>query len=228
MRLTVGHALTMTLGLEWDEINRPYTDPANSEIAMENASDRYRFILERPIVAEPGSSWTYSGGAVALIGALIARGTGKKLPEFAREELFEPLGISAFEWNAGEDGVASAASGLRLKPRDLLRIGTVVLAEGKFGDRQVIPRDWLSKSFQPVAPSFEGLEYGCLWFLGKALLSGKPRRWMGGFGNGGQRLWMMPDADLALVVTAGDYNSPDSWVSPTRVWREIVLANLAR
>jgi hypothetical protein len=41
-------------------------------------------------------------------------------------------------------------------------------------------------------------------------------------------LWMMPDADLALVVTAGDYNSPDSWVSPTRVWREIVLANLAR
>jgi CubicO group peptidase (beta-lactamase class C family) len=228
MRLTVGHALTMMLGLEWDEINRPYTDPVNSEIAMENASDRYRFILERPIVAEPGSSWTYSGGAVALIGALIARGTGKKLPEFAREALFEPLGISAFEWNAGEDGVASAASGLRLKPRDLLRIGTVVLAEGKFGDRQVIPRDWLSKSFQPVAPSFEGLEYGCLWFLGKALLSGEPRRWMGGFGNGGQRLWIMPDADLALVVTAGDYNSPDSWVSPTRVWREIVLANLAR
>src|SRR4051794_20204893 len=63
-RLTIGHALTMTLGLEWDEIDRPYTDPANSEIAMENARDRYRFILERPIVSDPGKGWTYSGGAV--------------------------------------------------------------------------------------------------------------------------------------------------------------------
>ena len=228
MRLTVGHALTMTLGLEWDEISRPYTDPANSEIAMENARDRYRFVLERPVVAEPGTRWTYCGGAVALIGALIARGTGKKLPEFAREALFEPLGISAFEWNAGEDGVPSAASGLRLTPRDLLRIGTVVLAKGEFGGRQVIPQVWLSKSFQPAAPSFEGLDYGCFWFLGNAPAFGEPRQWMGGFGNGGQRLWVMPDADLAIVVTAGDYNSPDSWVSPTRVWREIVLAHLVR
>src|SRR5262249_3781630 len=104
MRLTVGHALPMTLGLAWDEIDRPYTDPANSEIAMENAADRYRFVLERPIVAEPGTRWTYSGGAVALIGALIARGAGKPLPEFAREALFEPLGISAFDWAAGQDG----------------------------------------------------------------------------------------------------------------------------
>lgn len=51
------------MGLEWDE-ERPYTDPANSEIAMERASDRYRFILDRPIVAEPGGRWIYSGGAV--------------------------------------------------------------------------------------------------------------------------------------------------------------------
>lgn len=90
-RVTVAHTLNMTMGMEWDE-NRPYTDPANSEIAMENAPDRYRFILERPIVGEPGQSWTYSGGAVALIGALIERGSGKPLPEFAREALFEPLG----------------------------------------------------------------------------------------------------------------------------------------
>jgi CubicO group peptidase (beta-lactamase class C family) len=195
---------------------------------MENAPDRYRFILERAVVAEPGTRWTYSGGAVALIGALIARGAGKPLPEFAREALFEPLGIPTFEWAAGEDGVPSAASGLRLRPCDLLRIGTVVLTKGRFGGRQVIPQDWLSRSFQPAAPSFEGLDYGYLWVLGKAPALGGPQRWMGGFGNGGQRLWLMPEADLAVVVTAGDYNSPESWVSPTRVWREIVLANLVR
>ena len=65
--LTMSARLNMTLGMEWDE-QRPYTDPANSEIAMENAPDRNRFILDRPFVAAPGERWIYSGGAVALVG----------------------------------------------------------------------------------------------------------------------------------------------------------------
>ena len=69
--LMIEHVLTMTMGLEWDE-GRPYTDPANSEIAMEAAPDRYRYILDRPIVAEPGERWIYNGGGTALLGRLIA------------------------------------------------------------------------------------------------------------------------------------------------------------
>jgi CubicO group peptidase (beta-lactamase class C family) len=68
-----------------------------------------------PIVAEPGARWIYSGGAVALLGKLIADGTGKSLPEFAREGLFAALAIDSFEWAAGPDGTPSAASGLRLR-----------------------------------------------------------------------------------------------------------------
>lgn len=71
-RITIRHALTMTLAMEWNE-NAPYTDPANSEIAMEQAPDRYRFILDRPILAKPGRGWIYSGGAVALVGKIIER-----------------------------------------------------------------------------------------------------------------------------------------------------------
>jgi CubicO group peptidase (beta-lactamase class C family) len=123
-RLTIAHALTMTLGMAWDE-QRPYTDPANSEIAMENAPDRNRFILERPFVAAPGERWIYSGGAVALLGHLIAKGFRRTLPDFARQALFAPLGITTFEWAEGQDGIASAASGLRPRPRDLLRIGNL-------------------------------------------------------------------------------------------------------
>jgi hypothetical protein len=136
------------LGMEWDE-ERPYTDPENSEIAMENAPDRYRYILERPFIAKPGERWIYSGGSVALIGALIERGTGKSLPEFAREALFEPLGITSFEWSAGRDGVASAVSGLRLAGRDLLRIGELILRNGEWGDRRIIAQSWIEASFQP-------------------------------------------------------------------------------
>ena len=59
-RMTVFHALSMTLGTEWNE-NLPYTDPRNSETAMDRATDRYRYVLERPFVAQPGSRWNYNG-----------------------------------------------------------------------------------------------------------------------------------------------------------------------
>lgn len=224
-KLTVEHALTMTLGMEWDE-SRPYTDPENSEIGMENAADRYRYVLERPFVAEPGAQWIYSGGSVALVGALIEQGTGKSLPDFAREALFEPLGISVFEWSAGQDGVASAASGLRLTARDLLKIGRLVLGKGLFEGHRVVSEGWIDGSLRPIVPTGDGLHYGRLWFCGEALALGEDRRWFAGFGNGGQRLWLMPEADLAAVVFCGHYNIWDAWMTPTRIWREIVLANL--
>jgi CubicO group peptidase (beta-lactamase class C family) len=228
-RLTIAHALTMTLGMEWDE-QRPYTDAANSEIAMENAPDRIRFVLDRPIVVEPGTRWIYSGGAVALLGALISRGSGKTLQEFAREALFEPLGISVFEWTTGRDGVASAAAGLRLRGRDLMRIGALVLADGRWNGRCIVSRDWLAASFSAGIPTGDGLEYGRLWFLGDAPVPAFAgvRKWIGGFGNGGQRLWLMPDAELAVVIFSGNYNARDGWVTPTRIWREIVTANLRK
>ncbi len=64
---TIYNALTMTMGTDWDELNAPYSDPTNSEIAMDTAPDRYRFILGAPVVMEPGKRWIYSGGATALL-----------------------------------------------------------------------------------------------------------------------------------------------------------------
>jgi CubicO group peptidase (beta-lactamase class C family) len=232
-RLTIVNALTMTMGFAWDE-QRSYADPANSERAMEEAPDRYRYILDRPIVAAPGTRWIYSGGAVALVGALIARGTGTTLPEFARRVLFTPLGIETFDWAQGSDGVVSAASGLRLRPRDLLRIGTLVLAQGQWGEQRIVSRRWLDASFKPVIATgggnLAGIDYGRLWYLGRGTtpaLAG-PRRWMAAIGNGGQRLWLMPDAGLAVAICCGNYNAPDQSVTPVRIWRDIVLANLQR
>ena len=73
-RWTVHHVLSMTMGTDWDELSIPYTDPANSEIAMDRAPDRYRYVLGGPIVMEPGKRWTYNGGATALLGRIIAKG----------------------------------------------------------------------------------------------------------------------------------------------------------
>jgi CubicO group peptidase (beta-lactamase class C family) len=115
-RLTVRHALTMTLGTQWDEFSFPYSDPRNSEIAADRAEERHRYILEQPIIESPGLRWSYNGGATALLARLITKGTGRSLPEFAREALFEPLGITHTDWKLSADGDVIAASGLRMTP----------------------------------------------------------------------------------------------------------------
>lgn len=225
--VTIAHALSMSMGLEWDE-SQPYTSAANSEIAMEQAPDRFRFILDRPVVQPPGQTWTYSGGAVALVGALITRGTGRSLTDFAHETLFEPLGIADYHWMRGADGVESPASGLRLTTRGLLAIGRMLVDGGRHGDRQVVPAAWIDAAFTQAIRTADGLGYGRLFFLGQDSIPalGGSTLWIGGFGNGGQRLFLLPDANLACVIFAGAYDQPDNWVTPTRLWREIVVRNL--
>src|SRR2546423_349415 len=93
------------LGVEWRE-GLPSNSPANAEIAMELAPDRYRYILERPILEPPGARWAYCGGAAALLGRLIADGTGRSLPQYGQAVLFAPLGIGSFEWMTGGGGGA--------------------------------------------------------------------------------------------------------------------------
>jgi CubicO group peptidase (beta-lactamase class C family) len=210
---TVEHALTMTLAFEWDE-SPPYTSAANSEIAMELAPDRYRFVLDRPITGEPGREWSYCGGASALLGRLVAKGSGMSLPEFARETLFGPLGIDRFEWMAGDDGEPSAASGLRLTPRGLARIGQVILGDGL----GVVPSTWLAEALRPRVSTSWGSNYGYQWYL----TSAGPHRTVTAMGNGGQRLFVLPGLDLAVAVTAGDYDAADQSATPDAVLAEVL------
>jgi CubicO group peptidase (beta-lactamase class C family) len=225
-RLTVEHALTMTLGLEWNE-DLPYTSPDNSEIAMEFAPDRYRYVLERPIVEEPGTTWLYCGGATALLAKLIAKGVGLPLEDFARERLFEPLGIDVFEWMRGADGEASAASGLRLTPRDLARIGQTVLGDGDWEGRQLVDEGWLRRALRPHATMDEGFEYGYQWYVSFVDgPDGARHSWVGGIGNGGQRLHVVPDLHLVVAIMGGAYDAEDQWSMPETVFADVVVGGI--
>jgi CubicO group peptidase (beta-lactamase class C family) len=227
--LTVANALTMTLGMQWNE-GLSYMDPRNSETAMDAASDRYRFILERPIVAAPGEVWIYSGGAVALIGRLIEKGTGQTLQDYARSALFEPLGIANSEWAIGRDGEAIAASGLRLTPRDLARIGQLVLVGGSLDGSSIVPSAWLEAAFKPAAMVRDGQHYGYFWRVGELAYASKSgtrgERYREAVGNGGQILAIMPERALVIAVTAGNYNDRKDWEVPEAVLRRIVLPSL--
>ena len=222
--ITVGNALSMQLGTEWNE-DLPYSDPRNSEIEMEMSADRIRFVLSQPMVAEPGTRWRYNGGTTAVLGHLIARGTGQDLEAYARDRLFGPLGITKLHWTRGSNGAPSAASGLRLRARDLAKIGRLVLDDGRWNGAQIVPAEWLEQSFKPRARVDYDMQYGLHWWL-----YGTPDniRWAGAFGNGGQRLMAIPVSSLVVVVFAGNYNKPDAWRIPVSVFVDYLLPALTR
>ncbi|MFS4579942.1 serine hydrolase domain-containing protein [Phaeobacter sp. C3_T13_0] len=222
--ITVQDALTMQMGTQWDE-SLPYSNPRNSEIAMEMASDRYRFVLDRPMVSEPGKIWTYNGGAVALIGKLIADGTKMEIDQFAEARLFHTLGITNYEWVRGGDGVPSAASGLRLTARDLAAIGVMVSQDGKYDGRQIVPAAWLEASFRPEANIIDGFNYGLLWYVASGP-SGDPI--LIAQGNGGQRLTIQPKARFVVATFAGNYNQPGAWEMPLQVLLDYAVPEAGR
>lgn len=222
--IKIEHALTMTMGTAWDE-NLPYTDPRNSEIAMENASDRYRFILEQAITGKPGVQWSYSGGATAIIGTLIARGAGKSLDEFAKENLFTPLGITEFTWVKGRDNEPSAASGLRMRAPDLAKIGQLIVDGGMYKGNQIVSEKTLADMLKPRTQVNESIQYGHFWYLlgpvEKPVLAAA-------FGNGGQRLSVNADKSLVTVIFAGNYNQPDDWKLPVKVIEDYIVPELRK
>ncbi len=219
-RISIGHVLSMRMGFEWHE-DLTYSDPQNGERQMEAASDRYHYILSRPMVENPGARWVYCGGSTALLGHLIERGTGERLEDYAKRRLFDPLGIDSFEWVEGSDHHASASSGLRLRPRDLARIGQMVLDRGFWNGRRVVPAGWLATSFKPRASIESGLRYGYQWWIGALVANGKP--WYAAFGNGGQRLFVIPSLKMIVVILAGNYNAAGQWKMPVELMSKIVM-----
>jgi len=119
-----------------------------------------------------------------------------------------------------------------MTPRDLARIGLVMLKGGMWGDRHVVPAQWIERSTSPMVDIDETRQYGYQWYLGKFAftVSTRPRwdrsqleRVWSAAGNGGQRLFVFPGLDLVVAITAGNYDTPDQGVPPIRMIREVVL-----
>ena len=204
--ITFRHLLTMAHGQRWDE-SRSWKSPWNNERQLLEAGDPVRYVLEQPMAAPPGAVFCYSGGATTLLAAVLARAVGRGLDAYAREAMFEPLGIADVDWlrfpNAPE---VAAFAGLRLRPRDLAKLGQLVADDGRWDGRQLLPDGWIAESTTPRlnVEGRPGLFYGYHWWLGRSLVHGREVGWTAGFGSGGQRLFVVPSLDLVVVVTAFD------------------------
>jgi CubicO group peptidase (beta-lactamase class C family) len=204
--LTIKHLLTMSSGLVWNE-DVPYDNPENSEIRMIRSSNQVEYVLSQPMGFPPGQVWQYNGGTTQLLAAIIEKTTGKKIDQFANEYLFQPLGITEFDWvkYPGTD-LPAAASGLRLRSRDLLKFGLLYNNNGTWNNQQIIPKEWVEESFQSHVQRPGGGSYGYQFWLWQDTINNKPTPIVGCVGNGDQRIFFDKTNDLLVVTTAGNYN----------------------
>lgn len=218
-RIRIRDLLDMSSGLAWTE----GTPEVNDELRLFWKHDLPAYVLGRPMAAEPGTTFNYNGGGTALLAQIVADGTGLPIDRYAAERLFAPMGIRSWQWVEDMHGRPMAFNGLRLRPRDLLKFGRLVLDRGRWNARQLVPATWIADSWAPGrATGVANFTYRAQWWSGTVEWKGQRVAWHAGFGNGGQRLFVVPALDIAIVTTAGAYDELPTAIAVNRYAQDVV------
>jgi CubicO group peptidase (beta-lactamase class C family) len=193
--ITLRNLLAMTSGLSWVEDDTEYD--------IEQTSNWVQAILDLPVSSKPGSKFNYSTGNAHLLSAILTQATGQPLPDFATRELFAPLGITYEHWGKDPQGIASGGYNFYATPRALARFALMVENGGVSQGRQLVPAAWLDSSLKPQEPASTGYHYGYLYWLPKVGRYQVAEMW----GYGGQFAYVIPDADLLVVLTNNTHES---------------------
>ena len=207
--ITIRQLLTMSSGIKWDE-DSPHGGSENDETQMEKSSDPVAYPLSLPMAGKPGATWNYNSGGVQVLAHIIKNVSGYDVDEFAKRFLFAPLGIKDFQWIKIHNKVPAAASGLRLRSRDLAKFGLLYLNNGRYNHVQVIPERWVKASFTTAISrdtTTTSMGYGYLFWTYIDTVNRKPRRIVSARGNGGERIFFDEQSKLIVVITAGNYNN---------------------
>jgi len=193
--ITVRHLLSMSSGLEWD--------PVDDEVFLRQlraSPDWVQFALDLPVVSEPGSEFVYNSAGSHLLSAILTQTTGMSALEFAKANLFEPLGITNVHWRIDPQGYNMGWGDLSMFPLDAAKLGFLFLHQGKWQDRQIISREWVAKatSFQISTEGSHYEEYGYGWWVSP---QEEEITFFRADGRNGQRIWVIPSMDLVIVTT---------------------------
>ncbi len=194
-KITIEHLLTMSSGLEWNDVS--FND-SNSLNKLWNSDNQIEFILDRPAVDEPGTGYNHNMGGIHLLSAILQKATGMPTPSYALEKLFRPLGIAAPEWAEDRQNVAMGFYGLCLKLEDMAKIGQLYLQKGKWNGIEIVPESWVKASTERRMETPEGpwSYYGCgyVWSLNR----------FGGYcikSLPGYSIYVLPRYSLVIAVT---------------------------
>ncbi|MDE0128576.1 MAG: serine hydrolase [Gammaproteobacteria bacterium] len=236
-RLTIRHVLQMASGLEhfpfdYSLLQNPFNKALRLFVgpSMENA------ILRFELTAEPGSEFNYNSANTQLLLLILERATGRAYADYVSEKLWRPLGAKpATLWMDREGGMPKAYAFFQARPRDWLRIGLAIRNEGVVDGRQVIPAEWLTAMF---SPSPNNPKYGLQAWIGSPHMTERFYNRNTPFGvkqaepfladdvvffdgGGGQRVYVIPSADLVIVRTGMTSPDWDDGVIPNIILRDL-------
>jgi CubicO group peptidase (beta-lactamase class C family) len=226
--ITLGDFLTMSSGLDCNDHSA--TSPGR-ETVLDETPDWVKATLDLPMINDPGAKAFYCSGGVAVVGRLTELATHMPLPAFAQRYLFGPLGIRRRDWTWDYDltNADREFSQIHLRPRDMLKLGVLFAGSGRWDGRQVVPAAWVRASLAAHS-QVDGTGYGYLWwrpYLNVATQRGIQQVYYDAAqGNGGQKIYLVPQYDLVAVFTAGAYNSRSA--PPNRIMADIVLPALMK
>ena len=240
-KITVEDFLTMSSLLECDDNNQFST---GNEERMYLTEDYVKFTLDLPIKGFPsrdtkpedspyGRSFCYCTAGTATLGGVLERATRMKVPEFADNYLFGPLGITDTQWPPTPSGLVMTGGGLRMNSRDLLKLGQLYLDKGVWKGSQVVSKQWVENSTKPHARVQDteyvtDTEYGYLWWLKSFGTKGKQFRSFNMLGNGGNKVSVFPDLDMVAVLTSSFFNNRAAHQQTDQLLSEYVLEAVGR
>ena len=221
--ISLYHLLTMSSGIDGDDNDS--TTPGN-EGKMYPQSNWVKWMLELPMSRDrkPGEKWTYLTAGVVLLGDILDKKVPGGLERFAHQELFEPIGIKEYQWEYTPQGVPNTAGGLRMAPLDYAKFGQLYLNDGCWEERVVIPSSWVKDSFTDYfSTTLEGNDYGYLWWSKYYYLGGQKLKAYYAGGNGGNKIFVFPQYDIVIVVTASAYGRDYAHTQVDEIMEHYVL-----
>ncbi len=225
--ITLRHLLTMSAGLDWHAMDIKRRDPRHSTYQMWDSRDPVGFVLARHVAAEPGKLWYYNSGLTILLGEVVRKAAGIPIDKFARLHLFTPLGIRKFQWDGSPSGVVQTDGGLHLLPRDMGKVGLLVLRGGVWDGKKVVSQSWIEESTRRHIHGWT-VGYGYQWRRGTAWISSQEVEVVYASGHGGQKIFIIPEFDLIAVFTSKVFDNPGGHDRPEAILVRYILPSLVR
>lgn len=199
--ITLRDLLTMTSGLAWDD--RHPSSRERDGVYTYSAPDAGRYVLERPLVHQPGTRFHYSGGDTQILATILSTVGGEEVGAFTYHQLLHQVVVEDHQWARLGDGSIDAAGGLSLRARDLATLGQLYLDQGDYHGSRIVTSRWVEDSFHPwIATDNATARYGFQWWMYRYAAGGRSNRPYGlitASGFGGQKLFVVPERDLVVV-----------------------------
>jgi CubicO group peptidase (beta-lactamase class C family) len=208
-RITLHHLLTMTSGMEWNEQDFFYSNVENDIIQLFIVQDPVKYILSKPVIYNPGTIWYYNGGGTNLLGKIIHVTSGVDVENYADQYLFSPLKIKDYEWVYIKPDLVYTSGNLKLRPRDMAKLGYLVLNDGIWKGERIISLEWIQQMIKKQVSFSETRGYAYQWWLRTYQLGSYSLDTYYASGWGGQSIMVFPAFHSVIVFTGGNYDRKD-------------------